>query len=85
MYQITVGIDGMACEMCESHLNEAIHKAFVVKKVSSSHKKKQTVIITETPLTEDEVRKAIDATGYKSTSFVSEPYVKKGFFAKLFG
>ena len=35
MYQITVGVEGMACEMCEAHVNEAVRKAFDVKKVTS--------------------------------------------------
>ena len=85
MYQITVGVGGMACEMCEAHVNEAVRKAFDVKKVTSFHGKKQTVILSETPLSEAEVRKTIDATGYQTTSFESAPYEKKGFFAKLFG
>ncbi len=85
MYQITVGVEGMACEMCEAHVNEAVHKAFAVKKVTSSHGKKQTVILSETPLSEAEVRKTIDATGYQTTSFACASYEKKGFFAKLFG
>ena len=85
MYQITVGVEGMACEMCEAHVNDAVRKAFDVKKVTSFHGKKQTVILSETPLSEAEVRETIDATGYQTTSFVSEPYEKKGFFAKLFG
>ena len=82
MYQITVGVEGMACEMCEAHVNEAVRKAF---DVTPSHGKKQTVILSETPLSEAEVRKTIDATGYQTTSFESAPYEKKGFFAKLFG
>ncbi len=85
MYQITVGVEGMACEMCEAHVNEAVRKAFDVKKVTSFHGKKQTVILSETPLSEAEVRRTIDATGYQTTSFESAPYEKKGFFAKLFG
>ena len=45
MVKITVGIEGMACGMCETHINEAVRKAFQVKKVTSSHTKKQTVIL----------------------------------------
>ena len=47
MLKITVDVDGMQCGMCENHVNEAVRGAFPVKKVSSSHSKKQTVIITE--------------------------------------
>ena len=47
MVEIAVGIEGMACGMCEAHINEAVRNAFEVKKVSSSHTKKRTVIIAE--------------------------------------
>lgn len=50
MFKITVDVDGMQCGMCENHVNEAVRGAFPVKKVSSSHSKKQTVIITEQDL-----------------------------------
>ena len=83
MLKITVGVDGMMCGMCESHINDAIRKAFAVKKVTSSHSKGQTVILTEQDIDEAEVRKAIDATGYTVTSFAKEPYEKKGLFSFL--
>ena len=47
MNKITVYIDGMQCGMCEAHVNDAIRKAFPVKKINSSHSKNQAVIITE--------------------------------------
>lgn len=47
MVKITLGIEGMACGMCEAHINEAVRSAFQVKKVTSSHAKKQTVILAE--------------------------------------
>ncbi len=83
MLKITVGVDGMMCGMCESHINDAIRKAFPVKKVTSSHSKGQTVIVTEQDIAEADVRKAIDATGYTMTSFAKEPYEKKGLFSFL--
>lgn len=39
MLKITLGVDGMMCGMCESHVNDAVRKAFPVKKVTSSHGK----------------------------------------------
>ena len=68
MLKITMEIDGMMCGMCESHINDAIRREFKVKKVTSSHIKKQTVILTEKPLDEDKLRKVIDETGYKVMS-----------------
>ncbi len=80
MTETTLGIDGMMCTMCEAHVNEAIRKAAKVKKVTSSHKKGQTVIVSEGPLDEDALRRAVGATGYEVTSFSSAPYEKKGLF-----
>ncbi len=39
MLKITLKIDGMMCGMCESHVGDAIRRAFPVKKVTSSHSK----------------------------------------------
>ena len=35
MYKTTAKIDGMACGMCEAHVNETVRKAFAVEKVTS--------------------------------------------------
>ena len=80
MYQITLGIDGMMCGMCESHINDAVRNAFPVKKVSSSHSKGQTVILSETAIPEAELRPVIAKTGYELTSYACAPYEKKGLF-----
>jgi copper chaperone CopZ len=80
MVEITVGIEGMACGMCEAHINEAVRKAFKVKKVSSSHTKKRTVIIAEQDIPEQELKEVIAKTGYDFVSVSSKPYEKKGFF-----
>jgi copper chaperone CopZ len=79
-----VVIEGMACGMCESHINDVIRKNFNVKKVSSSHKKKRTEIISESEISEEELHKAIDPTGYKVISVNNKPYEKKkySFFGK---
>lgn len=79
MIKTTVGIDGMMCGMCESHVNDAIRKSFDVKKVSSSHSKKKTEIISEEAIDEDKLRAVIDETGYTVLSVDSEPYKKTGF------
>ena len=84
MLKITMGIDGMMCGMCESHINDAIRREFKVKKVTSSHAKKQTVILTEKPLDEDKLRKVIDDTGYKVTSIETLEEEKKGGILGLF-
>ncbi len=52
MLKITLKIDGMMCGMCESHANDAVRRAFPVKKVTSSHSKGETVILTEADIPE---------------------------------
>ena len=84
MLKITMGIDGMMCGMCESHINDAIRREFKVKKVTSSHAKKQTVILTEKPLDEDKLCKVIDETGYKVMSIETAEEEKRGGLFGLF-
>lgn len=85
MVKIVADIDGMACGMCEAHVNEAIRNAFQVKKVTSSHTKKQTVIIAERDISEEELKNVIAKTGYEVTAVNSEPYEKKGLFSVFRG
>ena len=66
--------------MCEAHINEAIRAAFNVKKVSSSHSKGETVIITEAPLDEARLADTVGGTGYTLVSVKDEPYEKKRLF-----
>ena len=82
MTRTVVGIDGMACSMCESHVNDAVRKAFPVKKVTSSRSKKETTVIAETELDEDALRTAISATGYEVGEIRKEPWEKKGLFGR---
>ena len=83
MIQTTLKISGMACSMCETHVNDTIRAAFPVKKVSSSHTKGETVILSREPLDEDALRAAIDATGYTVGDIRAVPYEKKGLFSFL--
>lgn len=79
MIETKVRIDGMMCSMCEAHINEAVRRALPVKKVSSSHTKGETVILSEEPVDEQALRAAIGATGYEVLGLSSAPYEKKGF------
>ena len=80
MVKTTLKIDGMMCGMCESHVNEAIRRDFKVKKVTSSHAKKETEIISEDALNEEKLKAVIEETGYQLLSVTSELYEKKGLF-----
>lgn len=82
MWKYTVQVDGMMCGMCESHVNDAVRKAFPVKKVTSSRSKKETTVIAETELDENALRTAISATGYEVGEIRKEPWEKKGLFGR---
>lgn len=82
MKQITLKIDGMMCGMCESHINDAVRRAFQVKKVHSSHSKGETVIIAKEDLSEEALKNAVEATGYRVLEYKTEPYEKKGLFGR---
>ena len=83
MIQTTVQVSGMACSMCETHVNDAVRSALNVKKVTSSHGKGETVILSDEPLDEGKLRETINATGYQVGDITSAPYEKKGLFSFL--
>lgn len=86
MIKTTLKITGMACSMCEAHINDAIRNAFDVKKVTSSHKKGETVILSASPLDESALAAAITKTGYTLTGIASvESAEKASLFSKIFG
>ena len=80
MIQTTVQVSGMACSMCEAHVNDAVRNALNIQKVTSSHGKGETVILTEQQVEEQAVRDALADTGYDVTAVASHPYKKKGLF-----
>ena len=83
MIQTTVQVSGMACSMCEAHVNDAVRSALNVKKVTSSHVKGETVILSDEPLDEGKLRETINATGYQVGDITSAPYEKKGLLSFL--
>ena len=80
MVKTVLKIDGMMCGMCEAHMNDLIRKNFKVKKVTSSAKDGETVIISDVELDIPWAKKEIKDIGYELISYTSEPYEKKGFF-----
>ncbi len=84
MIKTTLKINGMMCGMCEAHVNDAIRSRFNVKKVTSSHTKGESVILSEDSLDETAIRSTIAGTGYELESVKTEEYKKKGFLG-LFG
>ena len=79
MVKIILEVDGMACGMCETHVNDAVRRVFPAKKVTSSHAKGRTEILAEQPLDEEQLKAAVSAAGYTVKAVQTEPYEKKGF------
>lgn len=84
MTKTVLKIDGMMCGMCESHINDCIRRNFSVDKVTSSHTKGQTVILSGEPLDEGKLCSVIAETGYTLESVSSgQAEEKKGLFSFL--
>ena len=78
MVETILRVDGMMCGMCESHINDVVRKTARVNKVTSSHTKGETVIVSEQPVDVEALKAAIAETGVQT-----RPYEKKGFFSFL--
>jgi copper chaperone CopZ len=83
MVKTTLKIEGMSCAMCEAHICETIRKAVpAAKKVAASRSKKEASFLTEATVDAEQLKAAIDATGYSCLSVGSAPYEKKGLFGR---
>lgn len=81
MKKTTVKVEGMRCGMCESHVNDIVRRNFNVKKVTSSHVKGETVILSVQPIDAEQLVRVISADGYGASDVREEEYVKKGLFS----
>ena len=82
MIEIKAKVDGMMCSMCESHVNDAVRAAFKVHKVTSNHSKGETVIQTETDISDEELKQVIGATGYEVGTITRSEHEKRGLFGR---
>ena len=83
MVKTILKIDGMKCGMCEAHINNLIRSNFKIKKVSSSHKKNETFIITNEVIKEKTLIEVIENAGYKIYDVSYENYQRKNLFSFL--
>ncbi len=58
--------------MCESHVNDVIRNNFTIKKVKSSHKKNETLIVSNEELDETKLKDVLHKIGYEVTNIVKE-------------
>lgn len=85
MIRITVKVDGMMCGMCEAHVNDAVRRSLPVKKVTSDHKKKETVILTEQDIEDCHIEAVIGDSGYTflgATHMEDQPRGLRALFQK---
>ena len=80
MIKTVLKVNGMMCGMCEAHMNDLVRKNFKVKKVTSSVKDGETVVISEENLDIPFLKKEIKEIGYELVDVHIEPYEKIGFF-----
>lgn len=80
MIKTILSVDGMMCSHCEAHVVSAIKENFKVKKVTASHTDKTAEILSEEPLDETALKKAVSDTGYKVTDIKTEEIKKKFLF-----
>lgn len=70
MYKTTAKIDGMACSMCEAHVNETVRRAFPVKKVTS----------LQSQVSATEESKKISAGDFQPKHFLGRELIKSTTF-----
>ena len=80
MNKYVLGIDGMKCGMCETHVADIIRRNFKYKKVKASHLSKNVTIISPEDISFDEFKRVFSQTGYKVLSYDKGVAVKKLFF-----
>ena len=72
MYKTTVTVEGMMCQNCEKHVNEAVKKNFKVKDVSSSHDDNLTTILSKKEIDADKLIAVITEAGYNAKDVKTE-------------
>ena len=82
MWKYTIQVNGMMCGMCESHVNDAVRKAFPVKKVTSARGRNETTVFAETELDEESLCAAISAAGYDAAGIRKEHWEKRRLFGR---
>ncbi|MBQ6559204.1 MAG: heavy-metal-associated domain-containing protein [Erysipelotrichaceae bacterium] len=83
MDKVVLKIDGMACGMCEAHMNDTVRKVLPeAGKVRSSYKRGETEFLYEGNFDKETLIKAIRETGYECQNITIESYQKKGLFGR---
>lgn len=66
MEKIILHVEGMTCAHCEIAIKDAVRKLPGIKKVKASKRKKEVVAEYDpAQVSDDQIKKAIDDTGYR--------------------
>lgn len=80
MVKTVLKIQGMACSMCEAHVNDVIRKIIPgAQKVKSSHVKEESSFYSEAAPDLETLKAEIAKTGYTVTATSSEEIQKRHF------
>ena len=78
MNKVILKIDGMACGMCEAHMNDTVRKMLPkAEKVRSSYRRGETTFLYEGDFDQEKLVEAITETGYRCED-ISIAHCQKG-------
>ena len=63
--RMEIAVNGMMCPHCEAQCKEALEKIEGVVKATASHEKRSVVLETSGPVSEEEIKAAVEAAGYE--------------------
>ena len=80
MVQVVTQVDGMRCEMCESHVCDQLRKIPGVKRAKASHSRNTATVVAEDNIDLVALKAAVMTQGYRVGEISTVPYQKKGLF-----
>ena len=83
MFITKIGIDGMMCGQCESHVSEMLRRIEGALVVKASHLRSLATVLSPRPISKEEAEKALEGSGYKLLSFAQEESEKEPFSYRL--
>lgn len=69
MKKIKISIEGMHCASCASNIEKSIRKVNGVSNVSVSLMTKKAIVEADDSLSNEDLKKAVERTGYKAVKF----------------
>lgn len=69
--KLEVKIEGMTCDACQNHVNHAVNDLEGIVSIETSYDKGNSVIeYDKTKTNQDEIKKAVESTGYTATELI---------------